>query len=185
MTAATTPWKWDAANRLIAINYLDTGDRTEFAYDGLNHRVQIVEYGPGVTATVQPSGSSYTTFTTSSFSLPAGSYTLTFGGLNPNGGNNVALIDSVALNSSLVPNGSFESTSVSDYQENPSDTYWTYSADSGISANSGTYTGSNANAPAGGQVAFIKNNGLLSQIWSASAGSYTLSFKAAQRGSNR
>ncbi len=177
-------FEWDAANRLVAINYLVSGDRTEFAYDGLSRRVKITEYGPGVTATVQPTGSSYTTFTTSPFSLPSGSYTLTFAGLNPNGGTNIALLDSVALNSTTVANGSFESPSVSDYQANPSDTYWTYSADSGIAHNSGTYTSSNPSAPAGSQVAFIKNNGLLTQIWSASSGNYTLSFKAAQRGSN-
>lgn len=177
-------FEWDAANRVLAINYLDTGKRTEFAYDGLGRRVKIVEYGPGVTATVQPSGSSYTAFTSALFTLPTGSYTLTFQGLNPSGGNNIALIDSVALNSTLVANGSFESPSVTDYEANPSDTAWSYTADySGIAHDDGTYTSDNPNAPAGTQVAFVKNNGLLTQIWSASAGTYTLSFQAAQRGS--
>jgi RHS repeat-associated protein len=170
-------FEWDAANRLSAVNYVDTGDRTEFTYDGLGRRVRIVEYGPGVTATIQPSGNSYATFTTGSITLPAGSYSLTFQGLNPNGGDNIALVDSVTLNSTLVPNGSFESPTVTDYQTNPSDTAWSYTGSAGIAANA------NPSAPAGSQVAFVKNTGLLSQIWSASAGIYTLSFKAAQRGS--
>jgi len=36
-------YEWDAANRLVAISYAGTNDRTEFKYDGLNRRVQIVE----------------------------------------------------------------------------------------------------------------------------------------------
>jgi RHS repeat-associated protein len=36
-------FEWDAANRLVAINYSHSGDRTEFAYDGLSRRTKIVE----------------------------------------------------------------------------------------------------------------------------------------------
>jgi len=36
-------FEWDAANRLIAINYTGTTKRTEVTYDGLNHRKKIVE----------------------------------------------------------------------------------------------------------------------------------------------
>ena len=35
-------YEWDAANRLVAINYPGTNNRTEFAYDGLSRRVRIV-----------------------------------------------------------------------------------------------------------------------------------------------
>jgi hypothetical protein len=172
-------FEWDAANRLGAINYLDTNKRSEFAYDGLGHRIKITEYGPGVTAIIQPSGSSYSAFSTAPFTLPAGGYTLTFQGLNPNGGDNTAFVDSVALNASLVPNGGFENPTVTDYETAPpEDTAWIYGATSGIAANGGTY---NPSTSAGSQVAFIENSGLLSQIWSASAGIYTLSFSAAQR----
>jgi RHS repeat-associated protein len=47
-------FEWDAANRLVAINY-SGGDRTEFAYDGLSRRVQILESG-GSTKTFVWSG---------------------------------------------------------------------------------------------------------------------------------
>lgn len=46
--------EWDAANRLVAINYTGTDLRTEFTYDGLSHRKKIVEkFGNTVTSTKQ------------------------------------------------------------------------------------------------------------------------------------
>ena len=39
----TKTYEWDAANRLVAINYTGTTNRTEFTYDGLSRRVRIVE----------------------------------------------------------------------------------------------------------------------------------------------
>ena len=39
-------FEWDAANRLSAINYQDSGNRTEFAHDGLGRRMRITEKGP-------------------------------------------------------------------------------------------------------------------------------------------
>jgi RHS repeat-associated protein len=149
----------------------------------LSHRIKITEYGPGVTAVAQPADGKYTTFTSASFTLPSGGYSLTFQGLNPNGGDNTALVDSVALNTTLVANGSFESPSVTDYQTNPTGTAWSYTGSAGVAANGGTYTSGSPGAPAGTQVAFVRNDGLLTQLWSASAGTYTLSFKAAQHDS--
>ena len=45
--------------------------------------------------TFSPGGTSYTTFTTNNFMATAGANTLTFVGLNPNGGDNTAFIDEV------------------------------------------------------------------------------------------
>ncbi len=39
----TKSYEWDAVNRLIAINYSGTTNRTEFTYDGLSRRVRVVE----------------------------------------------------------------------------------------------------------------------------------------------
>ena len=36
-------FEWDAANRLIAVNYTGTNNRTEFTYDGLSRMAKIVE----------------------------------------------------------------------------------------------------------------------------------------------
>jgi RHS repeat-associated protein len=41
-------YEWDAANRLVAINYIEQPYRTEFTYDGLGRRVKIVETDNGV-----------------------------------------------------------------------------------------------------------------------------------------
>src|SRR5207245_2378946 len=36
-------FEWDGANRLVAINYTGTNNRSEFTYDGLSRMVKIVE----------------------------------------------------------------------------------------------------------------------------------------------
>jgi RHS repeat-associated protein len=47
-------FEWDAANRLAAINYVGTTNRSEFTYDGLSRRVKIVEKtGFTITSTKQ------------------------------------------------------------------------------------------------------------------------------------
>jgi YD repeat-containing protein len=42
-----SPYQWDAANRLTAIVYPSSAGRTEFTYDGLSRRVQLVEKDGG------------------------------------------------------------------------------------------------------------------------------------------
>jgi RHS repeat-associated protein len=42
-------YEWDAVNRLIAINYTGTTNRSEFTYDGLSRRTKIVEKSNGIT----------------------------------------------------------------------------------------------------------------------------------------
>jgi RHS repeat-associated protein len=47
-------FEWDAANRVVAVNYVGTTKRSEFTYDGLCRRVKIVEKtGSTVTSTKQ------------------------------------------------------------------------------------------------------------------------------------
>ncbi len=41
-------FEWDAENRLVAVNILPTGQRSEFTYDGVGHRVEIIEKDNGV-----------------------------------------------------------------------------------------------------------------------------------------
>jgi RHS repeat-associated protein len=175
-------YEWDAANRLLAINYLDSGNRTEFAYDGLGHRVRIVEYGPAVTAVLQPKASGYAQYDTAPFNLTTGHYVLTFAGLNPNGGTNTCLLDAVMFNSTLIPSGGFEDPSVGGDKVAPPDSGWSYSGKAGIAAQGGKlmYGGPSA-PPQGRQVAFITNNSSLWQSGTIAAGTYTLSFQAAQR----
>jgi hypothetical protein len=113
---------------------------------------------------------------------------LTFEGLNPatigTGNTNTALVDDVQLNGVQVTNGGFETPSVQNYQIAPTGSSWSYSGSSGIAANGGTMTSGNPPAPEGNQVAFIQNDGSLWQTATVAAGTYTLSFKAAQRSGN-
>jgi RHS repeat-associated protein len=174
-------FEWDAANRLIAINYIDSGNRTEFAYDGLGRRVRITEYGSAVTATVGPKGGDYVSFESEKFSLPTGEYIVTFDGLNPNGGNNTALIDQVLLTVTPVSNGGFEDPTVNDFEIAPNQSGWTYSGLAGIAANGGQLIGTNPPPPEGNQAAFVTNNGSMWQAGSVTPGTYVLAFQAAQR----
>jgi YD repeat-containing protein len=96
--------------RLIAINYTDTGNRTEIAYDGLGRMkaIGIIDTDIEFSAVIQPPNTDYTPFTSDPLSLVGGEYILSFEGLNPNGGGNTAFVDAVTLNDTLVGNGSFE-----------------------------------------------------------------------------
>ncbi|HEX4630476.1 MAG TPA: RHS repeat-associated core domain-containing protein [Chthoniobacterales bacterium] len=173
-------FEWDAANRLVAINYTDSGSRTEFAYDGLGRRLKIIEKGPGLTAVVQPVTGSYSLFTTAPVTLSQGNYTIRFQGLDPNGTGNIMLLDQAALNGVLVPDGGFENPVVDQAEFNPSETAWTYDGTSGVTANGSKMTRlSPESSPEGNQVAFIQGDGAISQSLNLN-GAYTLSFAAIQ-----
>ncbi len=172
-------FEWDAANRLVAVNYKDTGSRSEFVYDGLSRRVKILEYDGSSAATIEPGSGQYETFTAGPFTLPAGNYTLLFQGLNANGGANAMLLDDVTLDGASVTNGSFESPTVANYQYRPAGTAWTYGDSSGVAAAPGSVTGS-VDVPDGVQSAFIAGNGALWQTFPLPSGTHSFNFQAAQ-----
>jgi hypothetical protein len=90
------------------------------------------------------------------------------------------VVNSGSVSASLI-NGSFETPSLgSGYQYNPSGSGigWTFSS-SGIQGNGSAWGA--APAPAGTQTAFIQGTSTMSQTLSLNAGTYTLSFSAAQR----
>ena len=150
--------------------------------------MKIVEKGlpnPALNLTIQPANSSYGTYTTSSVSLSAGTYTLTIQGLNPNGGDNTALVDAVKLNTTLVTNGGFETPVLSNgtYVFNPTGATWTFTGTTGIARNNSAFTNNNPNAPEGKQVGIVEMTGSISQPRTLTAGIYNLNLRAAQRGS--
>ena len=180
-------YEWDAANRLIAINYLDTGNRTEFAYDGLGRMraigiIGVEGEGPDAdfTAVIRPADTNYSSFGSDPLHLLGGSYSLSFQGLNPNGGDNTAFIDTVAFSNVLVPNGSFETSDPpinnGQFQYNPSGATWTFSPGSGISANNSGFTGSQ-NAPDGTHVGILQQGGSISQTLTLDAERTHLAFR--------
>ncbi|NWJ40972.1 MAG: hypothetical protein HXX12_08365 [Geothrix sp.] len=46
-------FEWDAENRLVTVTIIATGHRSEFGYDGLGRRVEIIEKDPDATQTLQ------------------------------------------------------------------------------------------------------------------------------------
>ena len=61
-------------------------------------------------STVTPSGTSYALYQTPTFTVPAGTHTIELLGLDPEGGDNTALVDQVTiLQADTINDGSFES----------------------------------------------------------------------------
>ncbi len=91
------------------------------------------------------------------------------------------LTATLTLNS--ISDGSFEAPTLAanSYTIAPLGSPWQFTGDTGISGNSSGFTTGNPNAPNGTQVAFLKNNGTISQSVYLDAGVYDLSFLAAQR----
>jgi hypothetical protein len=97
---------------------------------------------------------------------------------------------SVDIQASIVTPGDagFEQVVVGagQFQYRPTGSPWTFTGGAGISGNSSAFTSGNPAAPEGAQVAFLQTTGAFSQSVSGwAAGSYTLSFKAAQRGNHQ
>jgi hypothetical protein len=69
------------------------------------------------------------------------------------------------------------------FQYNPSGSPWTFGGSSGVSGNGSGFTDGNPDAPEGNQVAFLQGYGSVSQsVTFVAAGTYNISFSAAQRG---
>jgi glucose/arabinose dehydrogenase len=146
-----------------------------------------------IVLTLTPAGTTYAIYATNSFTVTAGSHTIAFVGLNPNGGDNTAFLDQVSVNAFTSPpplgDAGFESPSVGTgstaYVSDPSGTPWTFSGTAGISANATNLTSGNSSAPQGSQVAFLQDFGSISQVVTLSSGSYAITFSAVQRQNNQ
>lgn len=136
---------------------------------------------------VTPSGSSYGYYQTQNFTVTAGKHTIEFLGMNPAGGDNTALIDKVAIavQADWIGDGSFVAPTVAadSYQYTPTGSAWVFTSGAGVAANGSGFTASNPAAPYGTQVAFLQDSGSMSQSLYLDAGTYNLSFMAAQRAS--
>ena len=69
------------------------------------------------------------------------------------------------------------------FRYDPTGSTWSFSGTAGVSGNDSAFTSGNPNAPQGSQVAFLQETGTASQsVNFALAGTYQISFSAAQRG---
>jgi hypothetical protein len=66
-------------------------------YQASSQTFQVLVDG-NVVGSFSPAGTSYASYATSAFTVGAGAHTITFQGLNPNGGDNTAFVDLVQLN---------------------------------------------------------------------------------------
>jgi streptogramin lyase len=138
-----------------------------------------------------PAGTGYAGFTTAAFTVGAGAHSVIFQGLDSAGGDNTAFVDDVQLAAAAAPalgDAGFESPAVGSgsfgaFQYDPAGTPWAFVGNAGIAGNGSGFTAGNPNAPEGAQVAFLQGNGSFRQtIAGLAAGTYQLSFQAAQRG---
>jgi len=92
-----------------------------------------------------------------------------------------------ASSTPVLADAGFESPSVGagafgDYAYGPAGTPWTYAGQAGVAGNGSGFTVGNPAAPEGSQVAFLEAAGSAAQsVAGWSAGSYVVSFQAAQR----
>jgi hypothetical protein len=136
--------------------------------------------------TFTPTGTGYSNLT-ATLTVGAGSHTITFQGLDSAGGDNTALLDNVRLTQATaasLSDAGFEAPAVGNgFQYGPVGTPWTFTGAAGISGNGSGFTAGNPNAPEGTLVAFLQQTGSFSQtVAGLAAGTYQLSFQAAQRG---
>ena len=148
--------------------------------------------------TFKPSTTSYQLYTTSVFTVSAGSHVIQFLGLDSAGGDNTTFLDAVTLALAVaspptvptVGDSGFESVAQgSGYAYSPTGSAWTFSgtspSGSGLAGNNSAFTYANPPAPQGTQVAFLQEKGSITQsVAGWSAGSYAISFDAAQRATN-
>ncbi|MGA7501701.1 MAG: hypothetical protein WBX00_33630, partial [Isosphaeraceae bacterium] len=141
-----------------------------------------------VVGTFTPSGTSYQSYTTDEFSVAVGAHTISFQGLDSAGGDNTAFVDAVALvNVSQIADPGFEQVVVGtgQFQYRPTGSPWTFSGTAGLAGNDSGFTSGNPPAPEGSQVAFLQGTGSFTQsVTGWAAGSYVLTFDAAQRGTS-
>jgi hypothetical protein len=100
-------------------------------------------------------------------------------------GSSQALTEQVNAATTGLQDAGFESPAVGAgaFQYDPAGIPWAFAGSAGISGNGSGFTAANPNAPEGAQVAFLQGTGSFSQtVANLAAGTYQLSFQAAQRG---
>ncbi len=152
-------------------------------YQTQNQTIRVLVNGAQV-GLITPSGTNYLLYQTSNFTVPAGAYAVQFVGMAAAAADSTAFIDDAAINNGCaISEGSFEQPALAAgaYAVAPSGSSWQFFGDAGVSRNNSAFTTGNPNAPAGNQVAFIKNNASISQSVYLTAGFFNISFMAAQR----
>jgi hypothetical protein len=138
--------------------------------------------------TVQPSSTNYLSYSSHPFTVAAGNHTIAFVGLDPNGGDNTAFLDLVAIKSvppSQPVDAGFETpgqgVGFGAYTFCPTGSAWTFAGGAGLTGYDSAFTSGNLYIPQGNQVAFLQDVGIIGQNVNLTAGTYVITFYAAQR----
>jgi hypothetical protein len=125
--------------------------------------------------------STFTSLTTSSFTLTAGTHTVTIKGITS--GDDTAFLDDVTITELANANFQAPAQPAKGYQYGPMTYGWTFNSGAGVQANGSAFGA--PSAPNGGTQAGFLQGGSSSVIQSVAfnAGTYNISFYAAQRSS--
>jgi hypothetical protein len=151
-------------------------------YEEIEVLVDGAQYG-----TIEPVNTTYATCQSSTFAVAAGAHTIELLGADPLGGDSTAFIDQVSIApANAISDGSFETPALDTgtYQFAPTGSSWQFSGGAGVASNASAFTSGNPNAPDGTQVAILEGDGSMSQSVDLLAGSYNISFQAAQCATN-
>jgi hypothetical protein len=146
---------------------------------------QILVDGSAV-STITPPGTAYAPYTSNRFVISAtGNHTIAFVGIDPDGQDNTAFIDEVRINHVTAGFG-FEAPAIAPgtFQQNPTGgpPAVSYTGTAGIASN-GSSLG-NPDAPQGTQVGYLQGSGSFSASGMFAAGTYAISFLAAEAMAN-
>src|SRR5262249_8268806 len=173
---------WPAGSYQVSFQAAQRGNYNQGGQD-----FQVLVDG-AVVGTFRPGSAAYAAFTTAAFTVGAGSHTIAFAGLDSTGGDNTALLADVQLAAVTAPppgdprleapGGGAGALAYA-----PAGSPWAFAGNAGISGNGSGFTAGNPNAPEGSQVAFLQGAGSFRQaVANLAAGTYRVSFQAAQRG---
>ncbi len=133
-----------------------------------------------------PAGAAYQRFSSGAVLLSSGPHSIELRGLNPQGGDNSALVDDLgATRVRELGISGFESPAIPTspgYAYAPSGGSWTFNGLSGLSRNASGFTVANPAAPEGSQVLFLQGASTASTtVTIPRSGYYRFRFKAALR----
>jgi hypothetical protein len=174
---------WAAGSYTISFDAAARGN-----WGGLNNFEVLID--GTVVGNFEPTTTSYQIYTTNAFSVTAGAHTIEFLGINTAGGDDTDFLDAVSLavvqtSVPTVGDSGFEALPVGygNFKYDPTGSAWTFSGGAGVSGNNSAFTSGNPAAPQGSQVGLVQDTGSITQsVAGWAAGSYVISFDAAQRG---
>ncbi|MFL5328273.1 MAG: hypothetical protein ACJ8C4_05115 [Gemmataceae bacterium] len=127
----------------------------------------------------------YQPLVSSTFTVTSGNHTITVQGTNLFGGDNTVFIDDLKVfqQPTDMTDSGFELPAIANgtFRYGPAGSPWSFTGTAGVSTNNSAFTSGNHGAPQGNQVLFLQQAGSVQQVVPFTAGTYEISFFAAQR----